>query len=70
MFFDSEVEIYYDLLKNDQILLQCKYIFEISIKRRIFDALFDLFKEKKFSSLRRDDELFFLTEKVKNARNR
>ncbi len=22
MFFDSEVEIYYDLLKNDQILLQ------------------------------------------------
>jgi hypothetical protein len=23
MFFDSEVEIYYDLLKNDQILLQC-----------------------------------------------
>jgi hypothetical protein len=24
MFFDSEVEIYYDLLKNDQILSQCK----------------------------------------------
>ncbi len=23
MFFYSEVEIYYDLLKNDQILLQC-----------------------------------------------
>ncbi len=23
MFFDSEVEIYYDLLKNDQILSQC-----------------------------------------------
>jgi hypothetical protein len=23
MFFDSEVEIYYDLLKNDQILTQC-----------------------------------------------
>jgi hypothetical protein len=23
MFLDSEVEIYYDLLKNDQILLQC-----------------------------------------------
>ncbi len=23
MFFDSELEIYYDLLKNDQILLQC-----------------------------------------------
>jgi hypothetical protein len=23
MFFDSEVKIYYDLLKNDQILSQC-----------------------------------------------
>ncbi len=23
MFLDSELEIYYDLLKNDQILLQC-----------------------------------------------
>jgi hypothetical protein len=23
MFFDSEVEIYYDLLKNNQILSQC-----------------------------------------------
>ncbi len=30
----------------------------------------ELFKEKKFSSLRRDNELFFLTEKVKNGRNR
>jgi hypothetical protein len=26
MFFDSEVEIYYDLLKNDQILLQWSFI--------------------------------------------
>ncbi len=24
MFFDSELEIYYDRLKNDQILLQCR----------------------------------------------
>ncbi len=26
MFLDSELEIYYDLLKNDQILLQCMYL--------------------------------------------
>ncbi len=32
------------------------YIFEISTKRRIFDAPFDLFKEKKVLSLRRDNE--------------
>ncbi len=27
MFFDSEVEIYYDLLKNIQILSQCVWVF-------------------------------------------
>jgi hypothetical protein len=26
MFFDSEVEIYYELLKNDQILSQCNHV--------------------------------------------
>jgi hypothetical protein len=30
------------------------YIFEISTKRRIFDAPFDLFKEKKFLYVGRD----------------
>ncbi len=44
------------------------YIFEISTKRRI--APFDLFKEKKFSSLRRDNELFWELKKVKNGQNR
>ncbi len=39
------------------------YIFEISMKRRIFYAPFDLFKEKKFSSL-------WELKKVKNERNR
>jgi hypothetical protein len=32
------------------------YIFEICPKRGFFDAPFDLFKEKKFSSHRRDNE--------------
>ena len=35
-----------------------------------FDAPFDLFQGKKFSSLRRDNELFMRTEKAKNGRNR
>ncbi len=34
------------------------------------DAPFDLFKEKKFSSLGRDNELFWELKKVKNGRNR
>jgi hypothetical protein len=34
------------------------YIFEISTKRQIFDAPFDPFKEKKFSSLGRDNGIF------------
>jgi hypothetical protein len=46
------------------------YIFEISTKKRIFDAPFDLFKEKKFSSLRRDNDLFLELKKVKNGRNK
>jgi hypothetical protein len=45
------------------------YIFEISAKDGLFDAPFDLLKEKNFSSLRRDNELL-RTEKVKNGRNR
>ncbi len=32
MFFDSEVEIYYDLLKNDQILLQCTLWSRLTIR--------------------------------------
>jgi len=36
------------------------YIFEISMKRWIFDTSFDLTKEKKFSSLRRDNEPFWV----------
>ena len=43
--------------------------FEISTKRRIFDAPFDLLREKKFSSLRGDNELFLELKKVKNGRN-
>ena len=39
-------------------------------KDGFFDAPFDLFKEKKFSSLRRDNELFWELKKVKNGRNR
>ncbi len=39
-------------------------------KDGFFDAPFDLFKEKKFSSLRRDNELFKELKKVKNGRNR
>jgi hypothetical protein len=39
-------------------------------KDGFFDAPFDLFKEKKFSSLRRDNELFSELKKVKNGRNR
>jgi hypothetical protein len=38
------------------------YIFEISTKRWIFYAPFDPFKEKKFSSLTRDNELFLRAE--------
>ncbi len=39
-------------------------------KDRFFDAPFDLFKEKKISSLRRDNKLFRELKKVKNGRNR
>ena len=39
-------------------------------KDRFFDVPFDLIKEKKFSSLRRDNELFWELKKVKNGRNR
>ena len=39
-------------------------------KDGFFDAPFDLFKEKKFSSLRRNNELFWEPRKVKNGRNR
>jgi hypothetical protein len=39
-------------------------------KDGFFDAPFDLFKEKKFSSLRRDNELFWELKKVTNGRNR
>ncbi len=39
-------------------------------KYGFFDAPFDLFKEKKFSSLRRENELFWELKKVKNGRNR
>ncbi len=46
------------------------YIFEISMKRRIFWCPIRLFKEKKFSSLRRDNKLFWELKKVKNGRNR
>jgi hypothetical protein len=35
-------------------------------KDGFFDAPIDLFKEKKFSSLRRDNELFWELKKVKN----
>ena len=38
-------------------------------KAGFFDAPFDIFKEKKFSSLRRDSELFWELKKVKNGRN-
>ncbi len=39
-------------------------------KDGFFDAPFDLFKEKKFSSLRRGNELIWELKKVKNRRNR
>ncbi len=39
-------------------------------KTNFLIAPFDLFKEKKFSSLRRDNESFWRTEMVKNGRNR
>ncbi len=38
-------------------------------KDGFFDATFDLFKEKKFSSLWRDNELFWELKTVKNGRN-
>jgi hypothetical protein len=34
------------------------YIFEISMKKRIFDTPFDPIKEKNFSSLGRDNGIF------------
>ncbi len=43
------------------------YNFEIGMKRRIFDTLFDLFVEKKFSSLSRDKGSFRELKKVKTA---
>jgi hypothetical protein len=45
------------------------YILKSIRKDGFFDALFDLFKEKKFSSLRRDKKLFSELKKVKNGRN-
>ncbi len=42
------------------------YIFEISTKRQIYWCPF---QRKKFSSLRRDTELFWELKKVKNGRN-
>ncbi len=39
MFFDSEVEIYYDLLKNDQILLQCTlYIYAFRLQLLLMNS--------------------------------
>jgi hypothetical protein len=49
--------------------VKCTFLKSVR-KDGFFDAPFDLFKEKKFSSLRRDNELFMRTEKAKNGRNR
>ncbi len=46
------------------------YIFEISTKRRIFWCPIRPTQRKKFSSLRRDNELFWELKRVKNGRNR